>query len=215
MSYTEHIFKSEHYYNFKYAQYLPKDFDENKKYPLVFFLHGAGERGDDFNIGMRHGYMKFVREEGKDYPFICIAPLCPDNKYWGCYIESLTALLDYVEETLPIDKERIYLTGLSMGGTGTWMLALAEPDRFAALMPVCGSGICWYTHTLKHIPIFMCHGDCDDIVPIEESIKTLKDINQAGGNAQLKICYGVGHNAWDYVYNDDEITKWLLSQKKK
>lgn len=114
--YTKHKWKSDRYFNFSYVKYLPKNYDSNKKYPLVFFLHGAGERGDDLDVAMRHGFMKYVREDGAEYPFIFIAPQCPHNKYWGCYTESLIAFLDYVCEELPVDKSRIYLTGLSMGG---------------------------------------------------------------------------------------------------
>lgn len=212
--YTKHEWKSERYFNFKYVQYLPKDYDEQKKYPLVFFLHGAGERGNDLDAASRHGYMKYVREEGKEYPFIFIAPQCPDDKYWGCFTESLLAFLDDICKALPIDTDRIYLTGLSMGGTGTWMLAMADPDRFAAIAPVCGSGIVWHGGILKDVPVMMYHGDCDDIVPIDESVTMLKAVNSRGGNAQLKICYGVDHGAWNIAYAGDELQNWLLSHKK-
>ena len=210
--YTKHKWESDIYYNFKYAQYLPKDFDGKKEYPLVLFLHGAGERGDDLELATNHGYMKYVREEGKEYPFICIAPQCPLNKYWGCYMESLIAFLDYILDTLPIDRKRVYLTGLSMGGTGTWMLSMAAPDKFAAIAPICGSGICWNAGIIKDIPVFMYHGDCDNVVPINESITMLSKINANGGNAKLKICYGVGHNAWDYAYTDNDLIEWMLEQ---
>lgn len=212
--YTKHKWNSEVFYNFEYVTYLPKDYDENKKYPLVFFLHGAGERGSDLDVACRHGFMKHVREENKDYPFIFVAPQCPYNKYWGCYTESLLAFLDYICDTLPVDLNRVYLTGLSMGGTGTFMLAMAAPERFAAIAPVCGSGIYWYGGVFVDIPVYMYHGDCDDIVPIQESISMLNSINKRGGNAQLKICYGLGHNAWDIAYDGDELTDWLLSHKK-
>ncbi len=213
--YTKHKWNSDIYYNFGYAQYLPKDFDENKKYPLVFFLHGAGERGDDLELACKYGYMQHVRESGKEYPFIIVSPQCPAGKYWGCYTESLLAFLDYICETLPIDRERIYLTGLSMGGTGTWMLAMAAPERFAAIAPICGTGIYWNTKILVDTPIMMYHGDCDETVPIQESISMLKSVNKRGGNAQLKICYGVGHGAWKIAYDGDELADWLLSHKKK
>ena len=193
---------------------MPKDYDENKKYPIVFFLHGAGERGDDLDVAMRHGFMKHVRAEDKEYPFIFIGPQCPQDKYWGCFTESLIAFLDYICEELPIDKERIYLTGFSMGGTGTWMLAMADPDRFAAIAPICGSGIYWYGCALKDIPIMMYHGDCDDIVPIQESISMLNSVNKNGGNAQLEVLYGVGHNAWDEAYGSDKLVNWFLQYKK-
>ena len=160
--YTKHKWESDRYFNFKYVKYLPRDYDETKKYPLVFFLHGAGERGEDLDIG-----------------------------------------------------SRVYLTGLSMGGTGTWMLAMADPERFAAIAPVCGSGICWYGWTLAKIPTLIYHGDCDETVPLKESITMLKEINGNGGNARLKICYGVGHEAWETAYDGDELYTWMLSQKKE
>ena len=213
--YTKHTWESETHFNFNYIQYLPKDYDESKKYPLVFYLHGAGERGDDLDLIAKNGYMRYVKNDGKEYPFILVAPQCPGNKYWGCFTESLLAFLDEVCATLPIDMDRVYLTGLSMGGTGTWMVAMAAPERFAAIAPICGSGIYWYGEVLVDTPILMYHGDCDDVVPIGESINMLNSINKRGGNAQLKICYGLGHNAWDIAYDGDELTEWLLSHKKR
>ncbi len=212
--YTKNIWESDKYFNFRYVKYLPKDFDENKKYPLVFFLHGAGERGNDLDVAQRHGFMKHVRENGSEYPFIFIGPQCPDDKYWGCYTESLIAFLDYICKELPVDLDRVYLTGLSMGGTGTWMLAMADPKRFAAIAPVCGSGICWNAEMVKDIPIMMYHGDCDDVVPITESITMLNAVNRMHGNAELKILYGVDHGAWEAAYSGDELVNWLLSHKR-
>ena len=212
--YTKHKWEQDKYFNFGYVKYLPRDYDESKKYPLVIFLHGAGERGDDLDHAMRHGYMKYVREEGKEYPFIFVAPQCPNGKYWGCYTESLLAFLEDICSTLPVDRERVYLTGLSMGGTGTFMLAMAAPEKFAAIAPVCGSGIYWYGEMLVDIPVFMYHGDCDDIVPIQGSIEMLNSINKRGGNAKLTILYGVGHEAWEAAYAGDELANWLLRHKK-
>lgn len=206
--------ESDRYYNFGYVEYLPENFDKNKKYPLVIFLHGAGERGEDLDIASRHGYMKHVRESGREYPFIFVAPQCPEKKYWGCYTESLLAFIDHVCESLPIDEDRVYLTGLSMGGTGTWMLAMADPERFAAIAPICGSGIYWNGEPLKEIPIMVYHGDLDDIVPLQNSIEMIKSVNRRGGMAKIKILYGVGHNAWDAAYEGDELYTWLLSHKK-
>ena len=212
--YTKHEWKNEIYYNFNYLQYLPADYDSNKKYPLVLFLHGAGERGDDLDLVARHGFMEHIGK-GREYPFICIAPQCPKEKYWGCYTESLLAFLDYICETLPIDPERIYLTGLSMGGTGTWMLAMAAPERFAAIAPVCGSGIYWYGGMLVNTPIMIYHGDCDETVPIQNSIEMLYSVNKRGGKAEMKILHGVKHNAWDAAYAGDELTDWFLGHKLK
>ena len=212
--YTKHIWQSDRYFNFQYLLYFPPDYDATKSYPLVFFLHGAGERGEDLETVARYGYMKNVKD-GENYPFIFAAPLCPQNMYWGALNESLEAFLDFITETLPVDLDRVYLTGLSMGGTGTWMLAMACPQKFAAVVPVCGTGICWNAGALKNLPIYIYHGDCDDIVPITESINMLSAINRQGGNAKIKICYGVGHNAWDTAYNDPELLDWMLAQKKR
>ena len=119
--------------------------------------------------------------------------------------------MDYICETLPVDQDRIYLTGLSMGGTGTWMLAMAAPDRFAAIAPICGSGIYWNGGTIAKIPVMVYHGDCDLAVPIENSIEMVRSINMNGGNAQIKILYGVEHNAWDYAAVDTEMIDWLYT----
>jgi predicted peptidase len=176
-------------------------------------LHGAGERGDDLDIACRHGFMKHVRESGAEYPFLFVAPQCPQGKFWGCYTESLLAFLDDICKTLPVDPDRVYLTGLSMGGTGTWMLAMAASDRFAAIAPICGSGIYWYGEALVKTPVMVYHGDCDDIVPIYDSVEMVKSVNRRGGNAQIKILYGVGHHAWEEAYRGDELYTWLLSHK--
>ena len=209
--YTKHKWESDTHFNFEYIRYLPKDYDENKKNPLVFFLHGAGERGSNVEDTARYGFMKNVRE-GKEYPFIYVSPQCPGDKYWGRYIESLIAFLDYICDTLPIDKDRIYLTGLSMGGTGTWLLSMAEPERFAAIAPVCGTGIYWYGCRMTRVPIYMFHGDCDDIVPVTESVSMLNAVNKNGGNARLKIVNGGGHDIYEWVFNDD-LVDWFLSHK--
>ena len=128
---------------FDYLLYTPENWDKNKKFPLLVFLHGAGERGDDIALAGRYGPFKYAAE-GKNYPFVMVAPQCKSNKYWGNYLESLDLFLDDIIEKYNIDEKRIYLTGLSMGGTGTWHWLMASPERFAAAAPVCGTGICWY-----------------------------------------------------------------------
>ena len=213
--YTKHNWNSDKHFNFKYVQYLPKDYDPSQKYPLVFFLHGAGERGEDLDVAMRYGFMQHVRESGAEYPFIFVAPQCPDNKYWGCYTESLIAFLEEKIEELPIDTDRVYLTGLSMGGTGTWMLAMACPEKFAAIAPICGSGITWNARILKDIPIMVYHGDRDGCVPIDESIHMIGAVNKNGGNAHIKVLFNTDHDAWVEAYKGDELWKWLLSHTLK
>lgn len=213
--YTKHKWKTDKYFNFGYIRYLPLDYDPSKKYPLVFFLHGAGERGDDIERAATYGYMKCVREQGREYPFVLVAPQCPDGKYWGCYTESLIAFLEEMIATLSIDESRVYLTGHSMGGTGTWMLAMACPEKFAAIAPVCGTGISWFGEMLTNIPIYVYHGDCDPIVPIQESVNMVSAVNRLGGDAKLQICYGRGHDTCVEAYENDELLNWFLAIKKE
>jgi predicted peptidase len=118
--------------------YFPKDYNPDKKWPLLIFLHGKGERGDDLEKVKIHGPAKLIKE-GRDFPFIIAAPQCPDSSWWSTVV--LDRWLSYLLTRLPVDQTRIYLTGLSMGGFGTWAWAMERPDRFAAIAPICGWGI--------------------------------------------------------------------------
>jgi len=213
--YTKHYWNHEPWQPFHYVVNLPKDYDESKSYPLVFFLHGAGERGEDLEVACRHGYMRYVREDGAEYPFIFVAPQCPEPDYWGCYNESLFRFLDDICDTYPVDRDRVILTGFSMGGTGTWMLAMKDPSRFSCIVPVCGTGIVWNAKRLAGLPIRIYHGDDDPIVPFEESVSMLRELTRAGADVKLTICYGVGHNAWETAYTDPDLIDWMLAQKRK
>ncbi len=197
-----------------YLLYLPKDYGKNKniKFPLVLFLHGSGERGTDLEIVKRNGPPKLV-DEGKDFPFILVSPQCPDSSRWNIY--DLKALLDYLIESLNIDTNRIYLTGLSMGGQGTWSLAMTFPEYFAAIAPVCGFEFPFETCKLKDIPVWAFHGQKDDVVPFMFSQIMVESINQCGGNAKLTIYPEAGHDTWTETYNNPEFYEWMLSQTKK
>ncbi len=214
--YTKHTWENEHFFNFEYIQYLPKDFDETKQYPLLLFLHGAGARGDDLElVGEQFDYLKRHKDQGEEYPFIILAPQCPKDKYWGCYNESLLKFLDEMCAVLPVDKDRVYLSGLSMGGIGTWMLAMADNTRFAAIAPICGSGIPVLGELLVDIPAYIFHGDCDEIIPVQESINMHEGIKYRGGKkAQIKIFEGVKHNSWHEAYAGDALINWFLSHKR-
>lgn len=198
---------------FNYVCYTPEDYDGSKPYPLVVFLHGAGERGDDISLLYKHGFLKHVKE-GKNYPFIIVAPQCPFEKYWGNYTESLNVFLDSIIEEYNVDVDRIYLTGLSMGGTGTWHWLLASPERFAAGVPICGTGVYWNAYKVRTLPLWVFHGNKDTIVPIRESEAMVESLNNIDGNVKFTVLDGVGHNAWEYAYND-ELVEWLLQQKRK
>ena len=195
-------------YPFPYLTYLPEDYDPAKQYPLVVFLHGAGERGNERASLARHGWFKHA-EQGEQFPFIMVAPQCPEGKYWGSYIESLNVFLDTILETYSVDRNRVYLTGLSMGGTGTWLWSLSNPERFAAVAPICGTGVYWFAERLVDKPLWVFHGDKDDIVPLLESEHMVESLRKRGGNPKFTVLPGVGHNAWNYAYNQ-ELADWFL-----
>ncbi|MBQ4154042.1 MAG: phospholipase [Clostridia bacterium] len=194
--------------NFNYLSYIPKDYSKEKKPPLLIYLHGAGERGEDVNIVARYGPFKYA-QLGDDFPFVMVAPQCPKDKYWGNYTESLDSFLDEIIKKYNIDERRIYLTGNSMGGTGTWHWLMASPHRFAAAAPVCGTGIYWYAIRIKSKPVWVFHGDSDTTVPVEESRNMVKRLIDFGGSPIYTEFSGVGHNAWDYAYNKD-LYDWFL-----
>jgi len=194
-----------------YLEYLPENYGSGEKFPLVVFLHGAGERGDDLEKVAVHGWMKHVRQ-GEKLPFVMIAPQCPAAKYWGCYIESLNALLDMALEKYSVDPARVYLTGLSMGGTGTWMWSLANPERFAAVVPICGTGVYWYGGQLAKKSVWVFHGEADPVVPVVESINMVQSIRKHGGEPKLTLYPGVGHDSWSRAYADPALMEWMLAQ---
>ena len=198
-----------------YLMALPADYHETTKdYPLVIFLHGTGECGNgttELDRVAIHGYPKYANE-GKDYPFILISPQLPEGKYWGAYIESLNLFLDHLIGTLRVDTKRIYLTGLSNGGTGTWLWGQANANRFAALIPVCGAGICWGVREMLNVPVWAFHGDHDECIDYHESIRMVDGINAMGGNAKITIYPGAGHGCWIYTYTDQELISWMLQQ---
>ncbi len=197
-----------------YLLYLPKDYeaDPAKKWPLVVFLHGAGERGDDLEKVKVHGPPMQV-EAGRDFPFILVSPQCPTDGWWPS--EPVHGLITEVESTHRVDPDRIYLTGLSMGGYGTWALACERPDRFAAIVPICGGGTPYLMRRLSGMPVWAFHGARDTAVPLEESQRLVDALKKAGNTrVRFTVYPEVGHNSWTAAYDDPELYHWLLAQKR-
>lgn len=197
----------------RHAVYLPPDFESKEQWPLVIFLHGAGERGTDLAGVYRHGPFREVKE-GREFPFVAVAPQISGQKYWACYAETLNAMLDTWIEDYHIDPSRVYLTGLSMGGTGTWMWGMMNPERFAAIMPMCGTGICWCAGNLGSVPVWAFHGDKDDIVPMDESARMVERLAAGGADVTFTVMEGYGHDCWTETYHREDIYDWLLSHHK-
>jgi len=194
-----------------YLAALPKDYETSgKDYPLLIFLHGAGERGTDISKVKIHGPFKLI-EQGADYDAVCIAPQCPDGITWDNIIFELMDLIESVTSTYRIDKTKISCTGLSMGGFGTWMLGITCPDMLYKLAPVCGGGMAWRAPVLKNIPIRAFHGTADTVVLPERSVEMVNAVKKAGGNAELTLYDGVGHNSWVNAYEQTDLIEWLIS----
>ncbi|MBK9096676.1 MAG: prolyl oligopeptidase family serine peptidase [bacterium] len=192
-----------------YLLYLPDGYDDaSKPWPLVLFLHGAGERGSDLEIIKRNGPPKLV-DDGREFPFVLVSPQCPERTTWDNKL--LIHFLDEIEAKYNIDKNREYLTGLSMGGHATWSLAIQNPGRFAAIIPVCARGYSQDVYVLKDLPVWAFHGERDDIVPITDGQKMVDALKNAGGRVKFTIYPEANHDAWTETYNNPEIYDWLLN----
>ena len=199
----------------KYLLFLPEDYGQtDKKWPLMLFLHGAGERGSNLDLVAKHGPPKIVKEK-KDFPFIVVSPQCPSDQWWPDKVETLIHLLDEIVATYDVDEQRVYLTGLSMGGYGTWSLGCAYPDRFAAIAPICGGGRRFFARRLRNTPVWAFHGAKDRVVPPSESEQMVKAINAVGGKAKLTIYPDAYHDSWTRTYENPELYEWLLKHRLK
>lgn len=207
-----------------YLLYLPEGYKESgtNAWPLMMFLHGAGERGTNVNKVAVHGPPKLVKEGKKDFPFVLVSPQCPEGRNWRD--DELLALLDYIIAKHNVDTNRIYLTGLSMGGYGTWSLGTKYPERFAAIAPICGGG--------EQIPILLANpqkkaalrsmgvwaftGAKDFLVPVEESQRMTNALMRAGcKDVKLTVYPEAGHDSWTQAYTEPEIWNWFLAHKRK
>jgi predicted peptidase len=206
-----------------YLLYLPKDYASagEKRWPLILFLHGAGERGTDLALVARHGPPKLVAA-GKDLPFIIVSPQCPLDQRWDD--DALIVLLDDVSVRYRVDRRRVYLTGLSMGGFGVWSLAVNHAERFAAAAPICGGGNGIDVllvegvgkQALQSLPLWAFHGAKDDVVPVSESERMMAALKRAGcTNAQLTVYPGAEHDAYTRTYDNPGLYEWFLAQQRR
>lgn len=200
-----------------YLQYLPKGFQAkgDKKYPLILFLHGRGESRGPLAIVKKWGPPKMAERKG--LPYILISPQCPKSSWWSNddQQELLIKLLAHVKKQFPVDEDRIYLTGLSMGGFGSWELAARKPGEFAAVVPICGGGNPKNADKLVNLPIWNWHGDTDEVVPLVKSLEMVEAVKKAGSKKiKSTVLKGVDHNSWSPAYGDPKLWKWLAQQKR-
>jgi predicted peptidase len=197
--------------SYDYLLFLPQRYETQAQWPTILFLHGAGERGSNLEYVKRQGVPKIV-EEQPDFPFIAVSPQCPRGQYWS--VASLGYLLDEAIASYRVNPDRLYLTGISMGGYGTWRLAAAQPQRFAAIAPICGGGNPGEACNLKNLPVWAFHGARDTVVPLSESEEMVEAVRACGGNVKFTVYPEAGHDSWTQTYNHPELFDWFLKHRR-
>jgi len=193
-----------------YRTYFPESYAEDgEPFPLLYFMHGSGERGADLDILEWQTLPRFIKE-GLNLPFITVCPQC--EQMWD--VRALDLLLDEVMEKYNVDPARVYLTGNSMGGLGTWMLGNVAFDRVAAMAPVCPPSARINPENFKGIPIWCFHGAMDSVVPVGESVKMIRELREAGCDVRFTVFPDADHDSWTPAYQDPELVTWLLSHSK-
>ena len=198
-----------------YLLSLPSDYDTkpDTKWPLLVFLHGAGESGSDIEKIKIHGPPKLIAAGKFDHPCIVVSPQCPGR---GWNPDLVGALIDDICSAYRVDEDRVYLTGLSMGGFGSWALAAARPERFAAVAPICGGGNPVDAIKLRGLPIWVFHGEKDAVVPLAASQAMVKALEALGqkDNVKFTVYPEAGHDSWTQTYENPEFYQWLFAQKR-
>src|SRR5262245_57434702 len=200
-----------------YVLFVPHNYDGTKEYPVSLFLHGSGETKGGKKMPVEVGIGPAVKKREKGFPFITVIPQA-ETKGWqadGPNAERALAMLDEVMKEYKIDAKRQYLTGLSMGGAGTWSVAVAHPDRWAAIVPICAPGDTATADKIKDVPTWAFVGDKDRENIVNGMKGMIDELEKAGAKPKYTVYPGVGHNSWDNAYGTDELYKWMLEQKKK
>ncbi|MFO0970533.1 MAG: prolyl oligopeptidase family serine peptidase [Gemmataceae bacterium] len=201
----------------KYVVFVPHDYDGAKAFPVILFLHGAGETGSDGVKQSKVGLGAAIKKNEKKFEFIVVMPQS-QKRTWQANSEDgkrALAILDQVMKDYKTDAKRIYLTGLSMGGFGTWSMATAHPERWAAIAPICGGGDPSKAEKIKNLPIWCFHGDADKVVATQRSRDMIAALKKAGANPRYDEYPGVGHNSWDRAYGNAELYSWFLKHERK
>ena len=197
-----------------YLVSLPREHRSGEKLPLILFLHGGGEKGSDPMLIHLFGAPKMAWKGEIDFPCVLLSPQVPEGYNWVQLVEETHDILLKVMTEYPVDKARVSLTGMSMGGFGAWALGIAHPETFSALAPICGGGEPEKAIALSHLPVLVYHGERDHIVPLEKSQSMVDAVNACGGHAKLKVL-PVGHDeSWRYAYEDTPLLAWLSSHRK-
>ena len=194
-----------------YLLYLPRDYQKSTRSPLLLFLHGSGERGTDINLVKKHGPPKLIGQ-GQHLPFVVVSPQCPPEGRWEA--DLLLALLDDLNSKYSIDPARVYVTGLSMGGLGTWSLIGAAPDRFAAAIPICGHSAPWVAEPASRLPVWIIVGDRDNHLLAGNCYGMAQSLQARGADVKLTVMHGVGHDSWTQSYATPELYDWLLRHRR-
>ena len=195
-----------------YLLSLPEDKD--RTFGLIVFLHGAGERGDDHSLISVHGVPKYI-EAGMKVDAAVVAPQCPDGTLWSHLTDEVHEFIEYIIREYHVDPKRVSITGISMGGFGTWEMITTYPEMFAAAAPVCGGGIVWRAGCARSVPVRAYHGSADTVVPLYNSVQMVDALRRAGGNASLTVFQDVGHNSWESAYETTNVISWLASAVKE
>lgn len=222
-----------------YRILLPINYNASKKYPLVYFLHGAGERGNDNEAQLTHGSSLFLQDSiRQNYPSIVVFPQCPEKSFWSNVKftnDSITGawqfqfqpdgeptiamklaeeLLKKLMKDFPVNKKQVYITGLSMGGMGTFEMVRRNPKLFAAAMPICGGAEPSTSAKLTKTKWWVFHGDSDNVVPEHFSKDMVDALKAAGADVKYSVYPGVGHNSWDNAFAEPMFMAWMFSNKK-